>query len=245
MILAVGNTKGGVGKTTLAVNIAAARALRGRDVLLIDGDEQASAATFAQIRAATTAADFATVQLHGAAIRQQMRSLAERYDEIVIDVGGRNTESLRAALTVADVILIPFQPRSIDLWAAAQIGAIIAEARHVNPGLRAWAVLNVADPQGPDNIDAAAALQAQGIEALPWAVGRRKAFPNAFSGGLSVLEQERKDPKAVSEILFIVDALYAQELSDRIAPNVDTMCAQEAHNDYQNAPHRKVAAAAG
>ena len=61
MILAVGNTKGGVRKTTLAVNIAAARALRGRDVLLIDGDKQASAATFAQIRAATTAADFATV----------------------------------------------------------------------------------------------------------------------------------------------------------------------------------------
>ena len=51
MILAVGNIKGGVGKTTLAVNIAVALAQRGRDVLVIDGDEQASAATFAQIRA--------------------------------------------------------------------------------------------------------------------------------------------------------------------------------------------------
>jgi cellulose biosynthesis protein BcsQ len=57
-------------------------------------------------------ADFTTVQLHGAAIRLQMRSLAERYDEIVIDVGGRDTGSLRAALTVADMILIPFQPRT-------------------------------------------------------------------------------------------------------------------------------------
>jgi chromosome partitioning protein len=72
MILAVGNTKGGVGKTTLAVNIAAARALRGADVLLIDGDEQASAATFAQLRQTQT---FGTIQLHGAAIRQQMRAL--------------------------------------------------------------------------------------------------------------------------------------------------------------------------
>jgi chromosome partitioning protein len=123
---------------------------------------------------------------------------------------------------VADTILIPFQPRSIDLWAAAQIGAIIAEARHVNPALRAWAVLNVADPQGPDNTDAAAALQAAGIEALPWIVGRRKAFPNAFSAGLSVLEQERRDPKAVSELLSIVDALYAPD-----APNVDTQYTQQ------------------
>jgi cellulose biosynthesis protein BcsQ len=121
MLLAVGNTKGGVGKTVLAANIAAALAQRGLDVLLIDGDEQASAATFAQIRADQPgAAGFTTIQLQGAAIRQQMRPLAGKYDEIVIDVGGRDTGSLRATLTVADTILIPFQPRSVDLWAGGR-----------------------------------------------------------------------------------------------------------------------------
>jgi chromosome partitioning protein len=74
MILAVGNIKGGVGKTMLAVNIAVALAQRGRDVLLIDGDDQASAATFARIRAELPIkSGFTTVQLQGAAIRQQMR----------------------------------------------------------------------------------------------------------------------------------------------------------------------------
>jgi hypothetical protein len=53
---------------------------------------------------------------------------------------------------------------------------------------------------------------------------RRKAFPNAFSTGLSVLEQERKDPKAVDEVLSVIDALYAQEVC----------------NDYQDASQRKV-----
>src|SRR3546814_5468197 len=51
MILAVGNTKGGVGKTTLAVNLAVARALAGRDLLLLDGDEQGTALTFTELRA--------------------------------------------------------------------------------------------------------------------------------------------------------------------------------------------------
>ena len=51
MILTVGNTKGGVGKTTLAVNIAAARAMQGRDVLLIDADRQETAQTAISIRA--------------------------------------------------------------------------------------------------------------------------------------------------------------------------------------------------
>jgi chromosome partitioning protein len=76
MILVVGNIKGGVGKTLLAANIAAVLAQRGDDVLLIDGDEQASAATFAQFRAEQPGrAEFATIQLQGAAIRQEMKRL--------------------------------------------------------------------------------------------------------------------------------------------------------------------------
>ena len=188
MILTVGNIKGGVGKSLLAVNIAAVLAQRGNDVLLIDGDEQASAATFAELRAEQTSkAEFATIQLQGAAIRQQMKQLREKYSEIVIDVGGRDTGSLRAALTVADAILIPFQPRSVDLWAGVQMGALVAEARCINEGLRAYALLNGADAQGHDNAEASEALGAvEGIEALPCVVVRRKAFPNAFSNGLAV-----------------------------------------------------------
>ncbi len=226
MILSVAHMKGGVGKTLLAVNIAAVLAQRGGDVLMIDGDEQGSAATFAQLRAELPEkVDFATIQLQGAAIRQQMKQLREKYSEIVIDVGGRDTGSLRAALTVADVILIPFQPRSVDLWAGAQIGALVAEARHLNEGLRACSILNMADTQGHDNEDAFEALKTiEGVEPLPLAIVRRKAFPNAFSNGLSVVEQTPRDPKAVDELLSVVDALYTQKVD----------------NGYQDASRRQV-----
>jgi chromosome partitioning protein len=102
-------------------------------------------------------ARFTTIQLQSAAIRQEIKSLRAKYQEIIIDVGGRDTGSLRAALTVSDAILIPFQPRSVDLWAGVQIGALVAEARAVND-LKAYAVINAADAQEWDNDDAMAAL---------------------------------------------------------------------------------------
>jgi chromosome partitioning protein len=142
-----------------------------------------------------------------------VRQLSSKYDEIVIDVGGRDTGSLRAALTVADTVLVPFQPRSVDLWVGSQIGGLIAEARSVNENLKAFAVLNVADPQGRDNDDASGALASiEGIEPLAVTVVRRKAFPNAFSAGLSVLEQVPRDAKACSEMLSLVTTLYTQEV---------------------------------
>ena len=210
MIVVVGNTKGGVGKTTLAINLAIARALDGRDVLLVDGDEQGTAISFTELRTEQLGQPgYTAVSLHGAAIRTQTRQLAPKYADVVIDVGGRDTGSLRAALTVADTILVPVQPRSFDLWAVDHIAALVKEAREINERLRALLVLNAADAQGSDNEAAAESLgEAEGLEYLPLPVGRRKAFPNAAAAGRSVLEQTPKDAKAVQELAALVSAVF-------------------------------------
>jgi chromosome partitioning protein len=209
MILAVGNIKGGVGKTTLAVNIAIARALAGRDVLLVDGDEQRTAITFTDLRTEKTGSSgYTVVGLQGASLRTQVRQLAEKYDDIVIDVGGRDTGSLRAALTVAETLLIPVQPRSFDIWAVDQLSDLIKEALEINK-LRAVAVLNAADAQGCDNEEASKAISdVEGIEMSKIRIGRRKAFPNAAAMGCSVLEHSTKDVKAIDELTALVDELY-------------------------------------
>lgn len=209
MILAVGNVKGGVGKTTLAVNLAIALARSGRDILLIDGDEQATAIAFTELRTAEKNGKpgYTVVALQGGAIRTQVRQLASKYSDIVIDVGGRDTGSLRAALTVADVVLIPVQPRSFDLWGVDQTAELVKEAREINERLRAVSVINAADSQGKDNEAAAEALrEVEGLELAPGFIVRRKAFPNAAAAGLSVLEYD--DPKAIEELNRLTEMLF-------------------------------------
>ena len=92
MIVTVGATKGGVGKSTLAINLTILRAAKGRDVLLVDGDEQGTAATFTELRTELLGeAGYTAIALRGAAVRTQVRQLAGKYDDIIIDVGGRDT----------------------------------------------------------------------------------------------------------------------------------------------------------
>lgn len=209
MILTVGNVKGGVGKTTLAINIAIAAAESGADVLLIDGDEQGTAMTFTELRQQETGkTDYTAVSLTGKALRQQVRKLAPKYDTIVIDVGGRDTGSFRAALTVTEILLIPVLPRTFDVWALDQVASLIEEAREINEALKVFSVINSADPVGRDNEEAAQLLAEQAdITHISKSIVRRKAFSNAASAGVGIFELQPRDRKAEMELTEVLQAL--------------------------------------
>ena len=210
-IITVGSTKGGVGKTTLALNIAIARAMQGRDVWLIDADRQGTASTALAIRGeAGRLPAIATAHYpEGGALRSQVLHQREKFEDIVIDAGGRDSTALRAALVLSDIVLVPFQPRSIDVWAVADIAALIKEARAVRDGLTAYAFLNLADTSGSDNREAAEALvDYPEIQYLDTPIRRRKSIANAAGNGMSVLELMPKDEKAIAELNALLEAIY-------------------------------------
>ena len=229
MILTIGNTKGGVGKTTLAVNLAIMRALAGREVWLIDGDRQGTASAAIALRnEATRKPGIACAQYcEGQALRGQVQQQREKWDDIIIDAGGRDSTALRAALTLSDVLLVPFAPRSYDVWALDDMAALVDEARSVSDGLRAFAVLNMADPgqNAADNREAADAVaDVPQFQYLDAPIRRRKAFSNAGGQGLSVLELAPKDAKACDELQVLAALVFnMQNISIKPATNIQTL----------------------
>ena len=212
MIVTIGNTKGGVGKTTVALNLAIARALEGRDVWLIDGDRQASALTAVAARdqGGYRPALACSGYPDGRILRSQVQHQAPKYDDVVIDAGGRDSTALRAALTLCDALVVPVLPRSLDVWALDDMVELIEETVALRGTFPALAVLNLADPRGKDNDEAAELIA--GTPALRYLAAplrRRKAVATAAGLGLSVIEYRPADAQAIEEMETLVKMVFS------------------------------------
>lgn len=210
MIVVVGGIKGGTGKTTIATNLAVIRSASGKKVLLVDADEQKSSSLFSEQRDGLgIETKWATIQLGGIDLRKQISRLKPDYDDIIIDVGGRETTSQRSALSIADIYVLPFNPASYDIWTIGQVNTIIADMRTLNDKLKAIAFINRADPRGSDNEDSIGILEeCKEFECLKFTVGNRKTFRTSAGEGLSVVEVKNPDKKAVQEITELYEHIY-------------------------------------
>ena len=207
MILTIGGIKGGTGKTTISVNLAVELAIRNKDVLLVDADDQGTATDFAALRnqQGENIESYTSIQLSGKSVREQVVKLKDKFDYIVIDTGGRDTTSQRAALSISDVLLVPLAPRSFDVWTLDLISALIEEVSAINPSLNAFAFLNRADVRGNENTIAQNIIaEKENIDVLPIFICNRKAFSDACAEGKAVSEHSKKDLKAVLEIQNLV-----------------------------------------
>lgn len=210
MILVIGGIKGGSGKTTLATNLAVMRSNAGKKVLLVDADEQRSASTFASQREASgISTSWFTIQLVGRSVHTQLMKFKSDFDDIIVDVGGRTTDSQESALLAADMFLIPFNPAAFDVWTLPDVRKLVSSKSISNEKLRSFALVNRADPKGADTEETISILnECEEFHTLSFTIGNRKTFRSATSEGLAVTEMKIQDKKAIQEIGQLYEYVY-------------------------------------
>jgi len=214
MIVLIGGEKGGTGKTTLATNLAAMRALSGRDILLIDTDPQGSANYWAQSRDEENISPrIPCIQKFGKSLPRDVQDLATRYQDIIIDAGGRDSVELRSALVVVEKIYIPIQPSQFDIWTLNQMDELVESAKVFNPDLQAKVIISRSstNPSVHESAETGKLLDDfVNLELTDVIIRDRIAYRKAAKDGLSIIELKPKAAKAQQEI----EALYQEVFSN-------------------------------
>lgn len=215
MIVSYLNQKGGVGKTTLAVHTAAAVALVGHKVVLVDADPQASALDWLASRKAEHI--FPVVGMPRPVLHRQVSDLAASFDLIVIDGPPALTDIARSAILASDLVLIPVTPSPYDVWAAGDLVRLVDEARIARPDLAAHFVISrkIVGTAIGEAVEAALA-EWPSVPVLPARISQRVIFAEAAAAGSTALETGR-DAKAVAEIEALRDAVIAAAFAGRAA----------------------------
>ncbi|MBK6534157.1 MAG: AAA family ATPase [Deltaproteobacteria bacterium] len=218
MIVALTGQKGGVGKSTLAICIAAELLARRHKVLLVDADPQGTARTWAEV-AAELGQPLPSVVSMGATMHrpEQLPTVGQGYDDVVIDCPPRHGDIQRSALMVADVALLPCGPSSADAWALAASIDLINEARSLRPELEVRIVITRKQGRTALGRSAREELTKSGIDLMKTEIGYRVAFAESLGAGLGVTAYAPRDAAAsetralVSELLLWERRLAAPE----------------------------------
>ncbi len=197
MIVGVLNQKGGVGKTTLSVNLAACLAGTGARVLLIDADPQGSSLDWAAARQGEPL--FSVVGFPRATIHKEIAQLGLGYDHIIIDGPPRVTDLARSAIMASDIVVIPVQPSPYDIWAAEEVVKLITEARVYKENIKSVFVVNRKITNTAIGRDVREALAAYPIHVLDASIAQRVVFAEAAAQGQAVFEIDPTGP-AVAEM---------------------------------------------
>lgn len=209
-VISILNQKGGVGKTTLSINLAAALKALNHSVLLVDADPQGSSLDWAAAREPAEPL-FSVVSCPKPTIHKTVADIGSGKDFVIIDGAPRVTDLARSCIMASDLVLIPVQPSPYDIWASQEVVNLIQEAVIYKPELKAAFVINRKIPNTAIGRDVVSALGEFELPILSTTIGQRVIFAESAAGGLSVLEQDAKS-QAASEITALArEALNLME----------------------------------
>jgi chromosome partitioning protein len=222
MRIALVSSKGGVGKSALAITLAAEAQARGRSVLLVDGDHGQGTCLLWSETAGAAGKPAPTTIATGAGMHRpdQLPKVSAPYDVVVIDTPGRLSDVQRSALMFADLALVPTGPSASDAWALAPALDAVREAQALRPGLRAAVVITRKQARTAVGRIARQGLEGAGVPVLRTEIGYRVAWQECVAIGEGVTTYDRG-----------LAALEASRLFDEI----ETLHAQGAHEHGQDA----------
>jgi len=185
MIIALCNQKGGAGKTTLAIHLAHAIALSKKRVLLVDSDPQGSASGWAATREETS--PFPVIQMARDSLHRDLPAIAADYQHCVIDTPPRVSALARSAILASDLVIVPVQPSSYDVWAAGETVQLIQEAQQFKPDIKAVFIINRRITGTAIGKEIEGALAEMPFPILKTVIAQRVAFAES-SAGYTVIE---------------------------------------------------------
>lgn len=201
MIISFLNQKGGVGKTTLSVNVAACLALTGHRVLLVDADKQGSATTWASLREDS---DFQVISLARENMARDATQMATDYDHTIIDGPPHAERIARSCIAASDLVLLPIEPSGLSTWASDLTVQQIQEFQEIKPTLKCGFVVSRKIHGTVIGRDIRAMAADKGIPILESEVEQRVGYAEAMTMGKTIFEWLPHSP-AVREVVKLTE----------------------------------------
>jgi chromosome partitioning protein len=218
LIVTIANEKGGVSKTTTAVEFALQALAEGYKVMLIDTDPQQGAAKFRARRRQLSPEliDLRVTPITGKTVGTQIQDFAQDVDILVVDSGGRDSQEMRLAMLTSHIVVIPTSAKAAETDGLNKMAMLVNECSLQNRSIKPLLLLTrlgatswtsdrdaVLAELGKPIVDSRPDELISGV--LPTVLKAhtvwRNAFDNAYQWGRSVREMKPRDPKATSEVL--------------------------------------------
>ena len=207
MIISFVNQKGGVGKTTSAINFAASLKRRNFKIGFIDADPQGSATQWHAVEGNKA---FEVMHRPQPIPGDELKELAQDYDYLVIDAPPANSDITKSILAITDLSIIPLSPSSLDIWSCKGTLEMVDAAREQNPDLDARLLINRKIPGTRLGREARDSLAVFNMDILDTELCQRVAYIEAMTSGVSVMQYE-PDSKAANEVESLCDEITLQQ----------------------------------